>query len=945
MARCRVAWGSLLVERVGIVYDRGMKCLFRQFLPVALLSLIPLSVAASGVIEGQVLDASSQPVTNVTVYVRPTGASSPFYLNTTDAAGAYRVQGIPAGEYYLFTQTPGGSDYLNEWYDNVPGQPFASPPAGVTPVAVVNLATNAGIDFSLERGGGILGFVTNDAGAKLTGVRVDAYDTNGSVAASTTSDTLGFYNLTKLREGAYRLRAESLGSVYLAEWYEGISTGPGGIPPPEATSIVVTQGNTRTGIDFGLSVGGEVRGSVSNQVGQPLPGINVQAYDSLGTLVGSGFTGGNGTYAIQGLFSGTVYIASSAGAQNYVNAWYGGAPRTSINTGGVPVEVQTGTATAGIHLVLAEGAVIRCVATNGQITTFPSIQVQVFRRPDELILSAQRLVNLPVTLNGLPPGELFVRVEGDAIQDTWYQGLPASVATDRVPGGAIAVVGNAGQTSSVDIAVAPAASVAGTVLNLASQPVHGVEVVAVDRLGQMAAVTTSVANGTFRLSGLNDGVYGIQAGGADTSGASYLHTWFGGASASHGPRPGGDRIALHGGEAVSNLQFFLASGGAMTGRVTVGGGNAVAGCEVIAVSRTSRTKVATAGTDAAGRYRIAGLAPGDYAVRTRVRADSNLADEWFPGLAVTSAVPEGAGTVTLTGAVSTVHVDLMLEAGVAMSGRVLGNGQPIPGVVLDLYNLNGDRVRSNVAVDLDGRYSLEGVGSGTYALRTRQSAGFIDEWYPDAPVTSAVPGASAALLTVQQSFPVTNLNLDLVSGSSITVRVAEASSGAPVAGVLVQAVNRIGDVLAEAAADGTGVAVVQGLPAMEIFLSTAGVPATFGNAWYDGIPATAAGVPPAATGLTVPVGISGVVTMTVHVLDLALDGVGEGQEVQWSGEVGRTYQVQAAPSLTGSWATAPFGKEFQTRPLVTATGDSILSYHPPEGGTNRTSFYRIRLAD
>ncbi|MCP5488305.1 MAG: carboxypeptidase regulatory-like domain-containing protein [Verrucomicrobia bacterium] len=896
-----------------------------------------------GTVEGTVKNIFNQPITNVSVYARPAFSSIPFYIGVSDAAGTYRISGIPGGSYALFTQTGTDNPYLDEWYNDVPGEPF-SQPDGVTLVTVVNQATNSGINFVLDQGGGLLGLVTNDAGDTLTGVEVTAFNSNQVNQGSVYTDTVGIYQFEKLRSGTYTLRAQSLGTPYLAEWYEGVTAIQGSqLPPPEATGVIVTQGNVRTGISFGLTEGGQISGSVSNHLGQALPGISLQVFNQSGQQIGSGFSSFDGSYSVQGLFPGPVFIGTSAGAQNFINLWYGGEPRALATTGGVPVIVETSAQTSGVHFVLSPGAVLQCTVKDEADGALSGVNVWLYRRPDVLFKSALTFLDGRVTIKGLPSGEFYLLTDTASVRAEWYQDLPVLVG-ERVPGGSEPIWLQINQTSTVTVVLDRAGAISGAIEDQAGHSLTGIPVTLINGDGVWLGQTNSGSEGNFRFGGLSDHAYFLQAGGADVSGTGYRLTWYGGEDASHTPGPAGQAIALARGESVSNLQFALANGAGITGTVTIGGGPALAGEAVRVYSATTGLAVAEATTDGNGAYRISGLAPGNYLIRTAVDGDAGLADEWYPGIAVTSSVPDGAGVLAITGLVGDLSAHFSIEPGVLLSGRVTGHGQPIGEVALDLLDAAGQAFRTNLLTDPEGYFIIQGIGTGSYYLRTREEQGFVNEWYQGVPVTSTVVGVGASLISVQQPYALTNLIFDLASGHSVTARVVNAQDD-PIAGAFVAACTETGETLARATTDSNGFVVVRGLPPMHVYLRAEALPAPYQHTWFSNAPALYATVPAEAVAIHAASGVSGIHSITVAAAEVSITDTRKGTTFYWNGEAGRTYLVESVLNLGEPWSIAPYGGATSERPrLISDTGGEV-SYQIPGTSTSKTQFLRIRLAD
>ncbi|MGH8978554.1 MAG: carboxypeptidase regulatory-like domain-containing protein [Acidimicrobiia bacterium] len=136
---------------------------------------------------------------------------------TTDAYGAYEIEGIAPGEYRVYFVPPAASGLAREWFDDSANRSNASV-VQLTPATTVS-----DVDADLDDEALIAGSVRNAAGQPIEGIQVWAYGTTdtwvGSAATTTASD--GSYELGALPDGDYRVffRARP-GSGYQSEWYD-----------------------------------------------------------------------------------------------------------------------------------------------------------------------------------------------------------------------------------------------------------------------------------------------------------------------------------------------------------------------------------------------------------------------------------------------------------------------------------------------------------------------------------------------------------------------------------------------------------------------------------------------------------------------------------------------------------------------------------------------------
>ena len=132
----------------------------------------------------------------------------------------------------------------------------------------------------------------------LEGIYISVYDSsfsNQMGSAQTQPD--GTYVVAGLDPGSYLVRANSMGQVYAEEYYENAYY------QNAATPVVVSSGQTTSGINFRLELSGSISGVITDaDSNQPIENLTVFAYDySSIQFVRTNLTQSDGTYAITGL--------------------------------------------------------------------------------------------------------------------------------------------------------------------------------------------------------------------------------------------------------------------------------------------------------------------------------------------------------------------------------------------------------------------------------------------------------------------------------------------------------------------------------------------------------------------------------------------------------------------------------------------------------------------
>lgn len=338
-----------------------------------------IALSLGGTISGRVTNRfTGAPIQypSVSIYTHVDGVAVLAGHAPTDASGAYTIGGLAPGLYgaAVYGQFIG---WVDEIYDNIRClggcQPETVMGSGHT-IAVASGAARTGIDFALERTGGMNGRVTDAiSGLPMQQVLVKFYRREGSritYEAGTFTFADGKYYWPALPPGAYYVFADS--GVAISETYPNVPC-PRPCAGPDVVRgapIVVEPDVQLTGIDFQLDRGGQVSGTVA-EAGGPLQNINVRIYRQAGSRVelvhelrtGPTFEqfGGTGTYTIGGLEPGTYYLLAVDRRANavYVDELFGGqlcpgCTGTEI-LAGAPVTLTAGAVATGRNFVLDVG--------------------------------------------------------------------------------------------------------------------------------------------------------------------------------------------------------------------------------------------------------------------------------------------------------------------------------------------------------------------------------------------------------------------------------------------------------------------------------------------------------------------------------------------------------------------------------------------------------------
>lgn len=300
-----------------------------------------LKRAPANSISGQVRDKGGNPLSGVTVsfYAESddlwkhvdTGPDGSYVMTGLTPAPDYRVSayyGVNGGfyDFYHFDSTRSVLDFNR-----------------ARVFEVTETTTLNGIDIIVgEQGGAISGTVTDADGALLSGVQVNAWSESRQTGGDATTDGSGAYRIWGLDEAATDYVVSVQDDRYINQWYNNSVSFDG------ATLVQPGQ----TGIDFRLTSGATLSGTVSDNSENPVSDAYVTAWSPSSKAYGEGTTGDAGDYAIPNLPPKKDYIVSVVHPA-YQRQWYNGKSREEDADS---VDLSNGNRTA--NFFLSKGAVI-----------------------------------------------------------------------------------------------------------------------------------------------------------------------------------------------------------------------------------------------------------------------------------------------------------------------------------------------------------------------------------------------------------------------------------------------------------------------------------------------------------------------------------------------------------------------------------------------------------
>jgi hypothetical protein len=413
-----------------------------------------------------------------------------------------------------------------------------------------------------------------------------------------------------------------------------------------------------------LTPAARIAGTVLDEAGNPVTSAKLILSEDLKTEDPKEAAG-----ATRGRFTAAGQV-DSAGRFELLDLAPGRFRLSALASGYLPemrggLDLKEGIGIEGIDLVLRRGAVIegRVQAPDGSPAA--GARVMVLDQPAQTDLG----------LAGRP--ETFADNEGHYELGGLFDGDRTVLAEHPGSRPARKQVQIQEGTTRVDLRLGEGFEVAGRVSG-PEGPVAGASLRLLPQEAEAGAANpvTSGPDGTFRFPDVGEGRYRIET---ETPGY---------ASAAEEVR-----IA---GASLTGLEIRLERGGAVEGRIL---GLAFQDLAQVQVVATSPGRPGQAGrVDYEGRYRIEGLGPGDWKVIATLPSQGR----------------QTGGAISLDGNRAGGRLDLEFATGFALSGRVERGGSPVSGALILVES--GDGSGGNAVTNPDGRFRVNGLRPGAYAL-------------------------------------------------------------------------------------------------------------------------------------------------------------------------------------------------------------------------------------
>ncbi len=738
----------------------------------------------------------------------------------TEEEGEYTIAGLPVGKYKVEFRAL-TSNYAAQFYKGV------SEERNATAVAVEGNEETKSIDAELAELGVITGKVEGE-GEPLVGAEVCASMEFGSFEQTCTkTEAGGAYRLEGLEEGEYRVVFTDAGSIYVHQFYNGVSA------EDKATPVKVENEKVDEEINADLLEGATIEGEVTGESKgstKPLTGAEVCAQLRSGSEEPvCAKTNSSGEYAVQGLLAGSYTVEFADSAAGYVTRYYNKAREAATREEGESVEVRLKEKRTAIDGKLLTGGTITGVVTeNKSKAALEGADVCAYAAEDEAVQECETTSESGAySLKGLEAGKYIVSfgppIFSSLLHQYWQDASKLSEAKD-------VEVKLEATAEHVDAALREGGAIEGEVkgphgavgnANVCAETVEGSE-------EHEAVCVLSKGDGAYAITGLAPGEYDVKFEDSEADLARQYYK---------------DQASLSNAEAVTvkaesantAIDATLGEGGTISGTVKAAVGEApIEEASVCAIPEGgSEGEQFCTRSEATGAYSIPGLTPGAYKVLFQKSGSAYVAQYYKEAATIgeATALHVSAGT-------SETEIEGRLLEGGKIEGVVRDSeGHPLANALVCAQPLTSESIEEVCEETGEtGSYTLRGLASETYTVR------FEAETYLPQYFDTAESQTSASPVQVTAPETATGIDGQLAHGGNIEGVVTTGAGKSPVAGAFACPIRQAEgsrETLSCVKTNTKGEYAATNLPPGEYTVEFNAEEAGFETQWYEGSPSLA----------------------------------------------------------------------------------------------------------
>ncbi len=583
-------------------------------------------------------------------------------------------------------------------------------------------------------------------GLPIYNASVEVSPMTGGFEASTWTDTNGKYSVAVPDAGTYYVYAGAQGYIAQAYLNDDCDLSPSGFygcDLSQARTVTVSAQSSPSNINFSLNPGQQISGQLRGTNHVPIYG-QVTLYNAQGGSPVTGVTDSVGHYAFTTVPSGTYKLqaqASGYGSQMYDHVNCDGPTQLSCDLNKADVlTIGTQDVEVDFDLTVLDSIHGTISSSSGPIGISADAQIIIYDNYGNLITNAYAdFSGDTYSVGGLAPGEYFVVAK----TDTYFLQLNNHVdcATDCTSEFATAtpiVLTSYAQQVEVDFILDPLPALHGHVVDATTHaPVANVTVIlspappSQNYFGTVSGTTDDTGYYAVRnIPGSSYYAWAVSPDHVDQiyPGITCEQTQNGNAQCDVG---GATRIVSTPDTAIPDANFSLMASGSISGtlRVNAGPGSDIPAITSVNVYDTTGTNVASANSDALGRYIVTDIPEGDYTVEA---GSGGFFPQLWQNIACSNGgcIPTQGDIIDVGAAGNVTGIDFSLTQAYSVSGRVTdANGIPIVGVVVDLFDGSRTLYGSGVS-DAQGYYVASiNYGQGQYFAATEAGGGYVDQVY------------------------------------------------------------------------------------------------------------------------------------------------------------------------------------------------------------------------